>query len=128
MPGALGVQVAYPNRPVVGVVSDGASLYTITALWTAAHHHLPVTYLLCNNRSYRILKQNLQEYRVPTDAGRPFVHMDLNDPYLDFVRLAEGFGVMARRVEAPDQIGPALKNAIATDAPVLLDVVLDGTP
>lgn len=128
MPGALGAQVAFPDRPVVGVVSDGSSLYTIAALWTAAHHRLPVKYVICNNRSYRILKQNLQEYRLPEEASRPFVHMDLTDPDLGFVKLAEGFGVPAQQIERPEQIGPALKKALETDGPMLLDVVLDGTP
>lgn len=126
MPGTLGIQVAFPDRPVVGLVSDGAALYTITALWTAAHHRLPVTFVLCNNRSYRILKQNLRDYRAPEDAARPFVHMDLTDPEVGFVGVAEGFGVAARRIERPDEIGPALREAVATDGPVLLDVVLDG--
>lgn len=127
MPGTLGMQVAFPERPVVGLVSDGASLFTITALWTAAHHRLPVTYVMCNNRSYRILKQNLKEYRAPEEAERPFVQMDLTDPELRFDRIAEAFGVTARRIERPEEIGPALRQALEADGPVLLDVLLDGT-
>jgi len=128
LPGALGVQVAFPDRPVVGLVSDGASMYTITALWTAAHHRLPVTYVVCNNRSYRILKQNLMEYRQPEDAARPFVALDLTGPELRFDRIAEALGVPGQRVERPEEIGPALRRAIASGGPSLLDIILDSTP
>ena len=127
LPGTLGVQVAFPDRPVVGLVSDGASMYTITALWTAAHHRLPVTYVVCNNGSYRILKQNLMEYRGPEDASRPFVEMDLSGPDLRFDRIAESLGVPAQRIERPEEIGPALRRAMSSGGPSLLDVILDGT-
>lgn len=128
MPGTLGVQVAFPDRPVVGLVSDGASMYTITALWTAAHHRLPVTYVVCNNRSYRILKQNLIEYRQPEDASKPFVELDLSGPELRFDRIAESLGMPGQRIERPEEIGPALRRALASGGPSLLDIIIDGTP
>ena len=127
MPGTLGVQVAFPDRPVVGLVSDGASMYSITALWTAAHHRLPVTYVVCNNGSYRILKKNLIEYRQPEDAARPFVELDLAGPELRFDRIAESLGVPGQRIERPEEIGPALKRAMSSGGPSLLDVILDGS-
>ena len=55
-----------PDRKVVGVCSDGAAMYSITALWTAAHHRIPVTFVMLSNASYRILKLNMVEY-----LGRP---------------------------------------------------------
>ncbi len=128
MPGTLGLKVAMPERPVAGIVSDGASMYNITALWTAAHHKIPVTYIVCNNGSYRILKQNLRDFRSPEVSTRPFPHMDLTDPDLRFDRIAEAFGVPARRIEHPDEIGDAIRQAMAAGGPTLLDVVLDGTP
>ncbi|MHB1132438.1 MAG: thiamine pyrophosphate-binding protein [Chloroflexota bacterium] len=128
MPGALGAKLALPQRPVVGLVSEGASAYSLTALWTAAHHQIGVKYVVCDNRSYRILKQNLRNFRPAEEADRPFVHMDLTEPELRFDRLAEAFGVPARRVERPDDIAAALRWALATDGPTLVDVVLDGSP
>jgi len=122
MPGALGLQLAYPDRPVVGLVSDGASMYGITALWTAAHHRLPVTYVVCNNNSYRILKQNLREQRGGMDG--PYPHMDLTDPQLRFDRIAESFGVWGRRVESPEDIVSALRSALEHPGPALVDVQL----
>ena len=78
------MSLALPGRPVVAVVGDGSAMYGIQALWTAAHLKLPVTYVIANNRSYRILKERLVSMRG-TDR---FVGMDLRDPAIDFVGLA----------------------------------------
>jgi thiamine pyrophosphate-dependent acetolactate synthase large subunit-like protein len=124
LPSALGVQAAYPDRPVVGLISDGASLMTITGLWTAAHHRLPVTFVMVNNRSYRRLKENLDEYRSPEERGRPYAHMDLTDPDLNFDKIAESFGVPGRQIERPEEIGPAIREALESGGPMLIDVIV----
>lgn len=125
LPGALGAQIACPDRKVVGVCADGAAMYSITALWTAAHHRVPVTYVMLNNASYRILKLNMVEYLGDAVKGRKFVGMDLDDPPLRFDRLAEALGVPARRVERPDELAPALREAMAHPGPFLVDVVME---
>jgi thiamine pyrophosphate-dependent acetolactate synthase large subunit-like protein len=126
LPGALGAALARPDRKVVGVASDGASMYSITALWTAAHHKIPVTYVMLSNRAYRILKLNMLEYLGSEAKGREFVAMDLIDPELRFDRLAEAMGVPSKRVEQPAELGPVLREAMAhTDGPFLVDVVLE---
>ena len=125
LPGTLGAALARPDRKVVGVCSDGAAMYSISALWTAAHHKLPVTYVMLNNASYRILKLNMVEYLGPAARSRKFVAMDLTDPELRFDRMAESMGVWGRRVETPDQLAPALKDALAHDGPSLVDVVME---
>lgn len=127
MPGAVGLQVAFPDRPVVAVVGDGSSMYTITALWTAAHHNLPVTWVICNNGTYRILKVNTQNYLGEAGANRKFVELDLVDPPIDYVGLARSFGAHGRRVERPEDLGDALREAIAYPGPALVDVVIDGS-
>ena len=126
LPGALGVKLARPESPVVGVVGDGAAMYTIQVLWTAAHHHIPVTYVICNNASYRILKLNMLDYLGEAAARRRFIAMDLTDPLLDFARIAEAFGVRGQRVEHPDELGPALRAALGAGEPALVDVVIEG--
>src|SRR5205085_11741036 len=115
LPGTVGAQLACPDRPVVGVCSDGAAMYSITALWTAAHHRIPATFVMLSNASYRILKLNMVEYLGSASKGRQFVAMDLDDPPLRFDRLAEAMGVPARRVERPEDLAAALKAAIAPD-------------
>ncbi len=129
LPAALGVKLARPERPVVAVVGDGSAQYTIQALWSAAHHRIPVTYVICSNRSYRILKANLKNYlRFSGQAHRKskFIAMDLTDPDLDFAALARAYGIKGWRVEEPDELGEALRTAIRDGGPGLVDVVLDG--
>jgi benzoylformate decarboxylase len=125
LPGALGAQLAAPSRKVVGVCSDGAAMYSITALWTAAHHRIPVTFVMLNNAAYRILKLNMVEYLGAGARGRRFIGMDLTDPELRFDRMAESMGVPGRRVEHPDELAGALREALAHAGPSLVDVVME---
>ena len=123
MSGAVGVSIALPGRPVVAIVGDGSAMYSIQALWTAAHLNLPITYVIPNNRGYRILKERLVSFRN-TDR---FVGMDIADPGIDFVGLAESMGVRSRRVENPDDIDGAVREGIASGTPNLIDMrVADG--
>jgi benzoylformate decarboxylase len=129
MPGALGVKLANPDRPVLAVVGDGASLYTVQALWTAARYNIPVVYAICNNRSYRILKVNMDIYlrRMLEDEERrsEYVGMEFANP-LDLSAIAQGMGVGGERVEDPAELGPALRRAYDSGKPALLDVSIDG--
>ena len=118
--GAVGIQLAHPTRRVLAIVGDGSAMYSVQALWTAAHLELPITYVIANNRSYRILKERLVAY----SGNESFVGMQLRDPEIDFVRLAESMGVQGRRVSDPDDVAPALGEALAADRPILLDVVV----
>jgi benzoylformate decarboxylase len=126
LPGSLGAALARPDCKVVGVCSDGAAMYSITALWTAAHHKIPVTYVMLSNRAYRILKLNMLEYLGPEAPRREFVGMDLVEPELRFDRMAESMGVPARRVERPEELAPVLREAIDYQGgPFLVDVALE---
>ncbi len=127
LPSAIGVKLAFPKRPVLCVSGDGSALYTIQALWTAAHHRIPVVFLIINNGTYRILKMNMNRYRneAQIDPARGYPHLDLSDPALDLVSLAKGFGVSARALTDPGQIGPAVQSAFASGEPWLLDVTVD---
>jgi len=118
MAGAVGISIALPDRPVVAIVGDGSAMYTIQALWTAAHLKLPITYVIPNNRSYRILKERLVSFRK-TDK---FVGMDMDDPAIDFVSLAQSMGVSARRIADPQDVGPALRESMQSGGPRLLDM------
>jgi benzoylformate decarboxylase len=128
VPGAIGVKVAHPDRPVLAISGDGSALYTIQALWTSAHHDLPMVWVILHNRSYRILKFNLDIYqrRFGLPGDRPYPHMDLTGPEVDFAAIARGFGVASEQVTKPDQIKPALDRAFASGKPYLLDVLIDG--
>ncbi len=108
---------------MVAVVGDGSAMYGIQALWTAAHLKLPITYVIANNRSYRILKERLVSMRA-TDK---FTGMDIRDPEIDFSALAQSMGLAARRVAKPEDIVPALREAAGRQGPSLVEVmVADG--
>lgn len=126
--GALGVKVAMPDRPVVAVSGDGSAMYSIQALWTAAHHKLAIVFVVLTNREYRILKHNVDVWRKNFDAGtqHPYQQMDLTGPDLDFVHLAAGMGVDGVRIDKADDIAPALATAIAANRPFLLEVAVEG--
>lgn len=126
IPGALGLTLANPGKTVFGITGDGGSMYTIQALWTAAHHDIPTKFVVCNNRSYKLLKVNLQQYwRERGIAEREFPgSFSLGGPDLAFHDLARSLGVAATRVERPEQIGPALDEAIHHKGPFLIDLVL----
>jgi thiamine pyrophosphate-dependent acetolactate synthase large subunit-like protein len=127
-PGAIGLKLAHPDKTVVGFSGDGGAMYTIQALWTAAHHNVDAKFVVCNNRSYRILKHNIQKYWYERelderDFPKPF---DITSPNLDFCGMAMAMGVKAARVESPDQIGSAIAQALAHDGPFLIDLVISG--
>jgi benzoylformate decarboxylase len=121
LPGAIGISLAQPARPVVATVGDGSAMYGIQALWTAAHLKLPITYVIINNRSYRILKERL----VASRKSDRFMAMDLRDPAIDFVGLARGLGLSAVRVAEPAQLAAVLKDAIASGRPNVIEVIVE---
>jgi benzoylformate decarboxylase len=125
LPAAIGVKLALPDRPVVALVGDGSAMYTCQALWTAAHYRVDVVFVLLNNASYRILKQRIHALKGFAAQADRFIAMDLDDPRIDFVRLAESLGVRAERIEKTADVGPAVGRALATRGPTLLDVELD---
>ncbi len=128
VPGALGLKLACPERTVFGFTGDGGAMYTIQALWTAAHHQIGAKIVVCNNQSYRILKVNIQQYW--RERGLPEhdfpASFDLGGPELRFDRIAGSMGVPAVRVETGSQVRPAIIRALETDGPFLIDLVIDG--
>ncbi len=121
VPAAIGIQLAHPERPVVAVIGDGSSMYSIQALWTAAHLDLPITYVILNNQGYRILKQRLLAFHDNDHC----VGMDLDDPPIDFSGLARSLGMTAHRIEAPDEFRDALTTSVDSLRPTLLEVMVE---
>jgi benzoylformate decarboxylase len=124
LPGALGVKLASPDRPVVCVSGDGSAMWSIQSLWTAARYNLPVTFIICTNACYRqvrIMKNLLMGGKA---RGR-YLGTDLGQPRNDFAKIAEGMGLTAQRVEKPEQLSTALKQALGSDKPNLVEVSVD---
>ena len=81
--------------------------------------------MILNNSSYRILKQRIHGMKGLAAQADRYIAMDLENPRVDFVRLAESLGVGAVRIERAADVGPAIKRALAAGVPTLLDVQLD---
>lgn len=110
LPATVGVAMAQPNRPVVGVIGDGSANYGITALWTAAQHAIPANFLILRNGTYGALRWFSELLGVPDAPG-------LDVPGLDFTQIAAGYGVSSvqardadelRSILATDHVGPRL--------------------
>ncbi|MEU9440859.1 benzoylformate decarboxylase [Streptomyces sp. NPDC048304] len=113
LPGAVGVAMAQPDRPVVGVIGDGSANYGITALWTAAQHRVPLTVVLLRNGTYGALRWFGGLLGVPDAPG-------LDIPGLDFTRIAQGYGVPAQHVTGVDELRAVLSER--PDGPRLVQV------
>ena len=124
---AIGVQLAWPDRPVLGVIGEGASMYGIQGLWTAARYNIPVTFVIPNNAQYQILKVGARGIGLPHAADGQYVGMDLVEPEVDLVALAGSLGVEACRVTEPEELTDVLAAALADPRPRLIDVPIDRT-
>ena len=119
--GAVGVAVAETKRPILCLSGDGSSMYSIQALWTAANQKLPMTFLICNNGGYQILKNRLKAFH---GNDKP-IGMDFKDPPIDATVLAKGFGVAAERVDTAAGFDAALAKSLAnTGGPTLVEVMV----
>jgi benzoylformate decarboxylase len=123
LPASVGVSLANPDRPVVCYSGDGSAMYSIQALWTAAHQKLPLTVIIVNNGGYRIIKQRLLAFH----GDDHFVGMDFADPPVDFTGMANALGLEAMRITEAKDLKPALSSAFTRPGAKLIEVVVDGT-
>lgn len=125
-PGAVGAQIAHPNNLVVGLTGDGGSMYTIQTLYTATKYKTRTLFVICNNSRYKLLDLNITQYWKEQDIpDHDFPSsFDLSSPNLQFVDMAKSMGVPAARIERAEEIPGVLDQALATDGPFLIDLVL----
>ena len=120
--GAIGLRLALPERPVVGLLGDGSATYSIQGLWTAAHYGVGAVFVVVGNGRYAVMDE-LARAQGLAGAWPPFEAVDL-------VEVARGFGCDAERVTTHDELGRALDEALAgireRSAPLLLDVRVAG--
>ncbi len=121
---AIGVKLAWPDRPVLALLGDGAALYGIQGLWSAAHYRLPVTFVVCNNAQYQILKSGARALGLHAAAQERFVGMDLTEPPVDMVGLAQSLGVAAERISEPAELARRVAASLRGDRPQLFDVAI----
>ena len=120
-PAALGGKIARPDRKVVATAGDGGFMFSVQELATAVHHRIPVTVLVFNNKAYG----NVKMIQANSYGGR-HIAVDLTNP--DFVAMAASFGMLADRVEAPEQLEEVLARHLAADVPSLIEVQMPEAP
>jgi len=123
VPASVGVSLANPARPVVCFSGDGSAMYSIQALWTAAHHKLPLNVVIANNGGYRIIKQRLLAFH----GDDHYVGMDFVDPPVDFSGLARSLGLEAIRIGDPKELKPKPSDAFKRPGAKLIEVMVDGS-
>jgi acetolactate synthase-1/2/3 large subunit len=132
-PASLGAALANKRhgRLSVTINGDGDLLFVPTTLWTAAHHRIPILYMVHNNRAYHQEYMYLQAMCNRRNRGIENAHVGvaITDPNVDFATVARGFGVYGEGpITDPKDLGPAIKRALAvvkSGAPALIDVVSD---
>jgi benzoylformate decarboxylase len=123
LPGALGVKLASPDRPVVCISGDGSAMWSIQSLWTAAHYNIPVTFIICANGCYQQVR-NMKTLIMKNGASNRNLGTSLCQPQNNFCTIAEGMGIPAQRVEYPGQVKSALQQAFNLNRPNLVEVIL----
>jgi len=123
IPLATGAAIGAPGRRVVGLQADGSAMYTLQGLWTQARERLDVTTVILSNRKYAIL---LGEYQgVGANPGRTAMDMlDLGNPDLDWVRLANGMGVEAARAETMEAFAGLFGQANSRPGPFVIELMI----
>lgn len=128
LPVAIGASIAATaageDRPVISLVGDGSSMYTIQSLWTMVNENLDITVIILNNRSYAIL--NIELERVGAEGAGPKAksQLDLSKAEIDFVALAKGMGMPAERATTAEEFNQALQKALREPGPHLIDAVV----
>jgi acetolactate synthase-1/2/3 large subunit len=124
LPMATGAAIACPDRKVICLEADGSGMYTLQALWTQAREALDVVTIVYANRSYAILRGELRG----VGAGEPGVNarrmLDLDQPALDWTKLANGMGVEAARASTAEEFCATLKAAVSRKGPFLIEAVI----
>jgi acetolactate synthase-1/2/3 large subunit len=124
LPVAVGAAIACPDRPVLALEADGSALYTLQALWTMAREQLDVTTVIFSNRRYAILRMELARVGATASGQRALQMLDISPPEIDFVSLAQGFGVPATRPERAETFAADLERAFAEPGPHLIEAVI----
>jgi acetolactate synthase-1/2/3 large subunit len=124
VPLATGAAIACPDRKVVCVQGDGGAMYTLQALWTQAREKLDVTTVIFANRSYYILNIELMRVGAENPGPKALSMLDLHNPELNWVQLAQGMGVEATRTESIAEFAAAFADTMKTRGPRLIEVVL----
>ena len=124
MPCATGAAVASPGRRVICLQADGGGMYTVQALWTQARERLDVTTIIFANQKYSILQIEFGRVGAHNPGPKAMSMLDLGNPELNWVSLAEGMGVPAWRVKTAEEFNKALAESLRTPGPTLIEAMI----
>jgi acetolactate synthase-1/2/3 large subunit len=124
LPCALGAAIAAPGRPVIALQSDGGGLYTAQALWTMGRERCDIVVLIAANHAYGVLRTELARHGQSPAGSQATRLTSLDDPRLDWVALAGGYGVAARRAATVRQLEQAFRQAIRDGGPHLIEMAI----
>ena len=124
LPLATGAAIAAPDRPVVCLHGDGGAMYTVQALWTQARESLNVTNIIFSNRSYAILKVELDRVGALGTGDRAASMFSLDDPAISWPSLAQSLGVDGYTATTVEEFKKALSNSLISEGPSLIEVII----
>jgi acetolactate synthase I/II/III large subunit len=121
---ATGAAFAYPDRKVINYQSDGCGAYSVQAFWTQARENLDVVTIIGSNRSYNILNVELARAGVAQAGPNSRSMTNLDRPYLDWVKIGEGFGVRSVAVDTAEALARELEKALVQKSPRLIEAIM----
>jgi benzoylformate decarboxylase len=117
LPAAIGVALGKPVQKVIALIGDGSSMYAIQGLWSAGQLQVPITFIIIRNGRYQALEDFGRHFGLPQTLGTKL-------PAIDFVALATGQGIDGCRVDRADALEGVLRNALAAEKPILVEVAV----
>lgn len=116
--------LACPDRRVICLQADGGGMYTNQALWSQAREQLDVTTIIFANQKYSILQIEFGRVGAHNPGPKAMSMLDLSNPELNWVSLANGMGVPAWRVHTVEEFVSPLQASLATAGPSLIEAML----
>jgi acetolactate synthase-1/2/3 large subunit len=123
LPLAVGAAIAAPDRKVICPSGDGGAAYTLQALWTMARERLDVTVVIYANRSYAILNVELARVGAIGAGPKALSMLDLHNPEMNWVKIAEGLGVEASRATTAEEFAAQYQSAMQGRGPRLIELM-----
>ena len=124
IPAAVGAAIACPDRRVINIQADGSGCYSVQGLWTQAREALDVTTIICANRTYAILKRERARQRIASNGANARRLTELDKPHVEWMRLAEGFGVPAVQARTAEELADAMRKSLSQRGPMLIEALL----
>lgn len=124
IPVATGAAVACPDRKVINTQADGSAMYTLQGLWTQARERLDVVTILFSNRAYAILQGELQRVGADGNSRKAQEMLDLSNPTINWVQLAQGMGVEATCATTAEALSDQLAAALRKRGPHLIEAMI----